>query len=129
MSFIVKNGSADMLATSATASATYVVSRGLFHNSNPLQYEEVPSFFSFPKAQYFLEAYVWDVYRRLPASINDTIIKLDSTYKVCKRLQGTAANTANLTWPPMWGMRMGRYYIVFLPHLRAWIHCKCLPMA
>ena len=69
--------------------------------SNP-QYEEVPPFPSFPKAQYFLAAYVRDVYRRLPAllaagtSIHGTIIKIDSTYKVCKKLQGTAANTANM---------------------------------
>ena len=68
---------------------------------NP-QYEEVPPFPSFPKAQYFLATYVRDVYQRLPAllaaatSIHGSIIKIDSTYKVCKKLQGSAANSANM---------------------------------
>ncbi len=50
---------------------------------------------------WFLAAYVREVWSRLPAllaastSIHGSILKIDSTKKVCKKLQGAAANTAS----------------------------------
>lgn len=73
-----------------------------FVQQQNLQYEEVPPFPSFPKARYFLAAYVRDVYRRLPTLLAEatstcgSIIKIDSTYKVCKKLQGSDAHSANM---------------------------------
>lgn len=75
--------------------------KGFIQQQNP-QYEEVPPFPAFPKAQYFLAVYVRDVYRRLPILLAEatstcgSIIKIDSTYKVCKKLQGSDAHSANM---------------------------------
>ena len=55
----------------------------------------------FPTPKWFLAAYVKHVRSQLPSllaqvtSTFGTILKVDSTKKVCKKLQGAAANTAN----------------------------------
>jgi hypothetical protein len=55
----------------------------------------------FPTPKWFMAVYVRDVWSRLPsllAQVTSTfgaILKVDSTKKVCKKLQGAAANTAN----------------------------------
>ena len=51
--------------------------------------------------RWFLAAYVCDVWERLPqllaaaTSVYGTVLKIDSTKKVCKKLQGAAAGTAS----------------------------------
>ena len=51
--------------------------------------------------RWFLAAYIREVWTRLPAllaaatSIYGSVLKIDSTKKVCKKLQGAAANTAS----------------------------------
>ena len=65
------------------------------------EYSEAPLFQRFPTAQWFLAVYVRDVWARLPsllASLTSTygcILKIDSTKKNCKKMQGAAAGTAN----------------------------------
>lgn len=55
--------------------------------------------------------YVRDVWSRLPellaaaTSIYGSILKIDSTKKICKKLQGAAANTA--TWATNVGNERG----------------------
>ena len=62
---------------------------------------EPPAFGSFPKAPWFLSAYVRDVWSRLPellasaTNVFGTIIKIDSTKKVCRKLQGRDAGSAS----------------------------------
>ena len=54
-----------------------------------------------PKAKWFLASYVRDVYSGLPTllaavtSVYGSILKIDSTKKICRKLQGAAANTAS----------------------------------
>ena len=63
-------------------------------------YEEAAPFPHFLTPRWFLSLYVRDVWSRLPSllasatSIFGSILKIDSTKKVCKKLQGAAANTA-----------------------------------
>ena len=67
----------------------------------PTEYAEAPPFPFFPTAQWFLAVYVRDVWSRLPsllASLTSTygsIIKIDSSKKICKKLQGAAVGTAS----------------------------------
>lgn len=62
--------------------------------------------------------YVRDVWSRLPellaaaTSIYGSILKIDSTKKICKKLQGAAANTA--TWATNVGNERGEVLISVL---------------
>ena len=64
-------------------------------------YQKTLEFPFFPTAQWFLAVYVWDVWSILPAllvaatSAYGSILKIDSTKKICKKFQGAAADTAN----------------------------------
>ncbi|XP_019633279.1 PREDICTED: uncharacterized protein LOC109476717 [Branchiostoma belcheri] len=63
-------------------------------------YDEAPSFPPFPQPRWFLATYVRGIYMRLPAlkaaltSTFGNILKIDSTKKVCRKLQGESAGTA-----------------------------------
>ena len=58
------------------------------------QYPETPSFCQFVSAKWFLAVYLRDVWSRLPlllaeaTSVYGTILKIDSTKKICRKLQG-----------------------------------------
>lgn len=58
------------------------------------EFDMVPQMKQFPSAKWFLATYVRDVYQRideLMAQITSTcgsILKIDSTKKICKKLQG-----------------------------------------
>ena len=75
------------------------------------QYEEATPCPPFPSTKWFLSIHVRDVWSRLPAllaeatSIYGNILKIDSTKKICKKLQGAAANTA--TWTTNIGNERG----------------------
>ena len=64
-------------------------------------YEEAVPFQQFSSAWWFLAANVCDVWSQLDtllAAVTSTyggVLKIDSTKKVCKKLQGAAANSAN----------------------------------
>lgn len=64
-------------------------------------YENVPTLKSTPTQKWFLATYVRDVWSRLPilkssaASIYGPILKIDSTKKITKKLQGKCANSAS----------------------------------
>lgn len=59
-----------------------------------VNFDAVPSIQTFPTAKWFLAAYVRDVYSRLSellaeaTSVYGNILKIDSTKKICKKLQG-----------------------------------------
>ena len=63
-------------------------------------YQQAPPFPPFPTCKWFLALYVRDAWARLPAllasatSVFGSVLKIDSTKKVCKKLQGAAANNA-----------------------------------
>ena len=67
-------------------------------------YNEVPKFHCPPTYQWFLAVYIRDVWNRLPllkaaaTSVFGSILKIDLTkkLKVCRKLQGAAADTT--TW-------------------------------
>ena len=69
-------------------------------------------------ARWLLHIYTIDVYRRLPqllaaaTSIYGSILKMDSTKKVCKKLQGHAAGTA--TWVTNVGNERGEVLVSIL---------------
>ena len=75
--------------------------RGLesLHLPTPTYNQPTPPF---PKAQWFLAAYIRDVWSRMPnilaaaTSTYGSILKMDSTKKILKKLQGADAGTA--TW-------------------------------
>jgi hypothetical protein len=64
-------------------------------------YLQPAPFPKFPTAKWLLAVYVRDVWSRLPAllaqltSVYGSVLKVDSTKKVVKKLQGAAANTAS----------------------------------
>ena len=68
--------------------------------------------------RWFLSVYVRDVWQRLPqllaaaTSVHGSILKIDSTKKVCKKLQGAAANTAN--WATNVGNERGEIVVSIL---------------
>lgn len=70
------------------------------------------------KCRWFLAAYVREVWSRLPAllatctSIFGSILKIDGTKKICKKLQGAAANTAS--WATNVGNERGEVLISIL---------------
>ena len=65
------------------------------------QYRQPVPFPPFPKAQWLLAVYVRDVWTRLPAllaqltSVYGRVLKIDSTKKIVKKLQGATADTAS----------------------------------
>ena len=71
----------------------------LYGKSMP-EFAEPPSFRSLLSARWLLSCYVRDIYARLPfieASLTSTsgeVLKMDSTKKICKKLQGQAAGAA-----------------------------------
>ncbi len=74
--------------------------------------------YSHHTCRWFLAAYVREVWSRLPAllaastSIYGSILKIDGTKKVCKKLQGAAANTAS--WATNVGNERGEVLISVL---------------
>ncbi len=68
--------------------------------------------------RWFLAVYVRDVWSRLPTllaaatSIYGSILKIDSTKKICSKLQGAAANTAS--WVTNVGNERGEVVISVL---------------
>ena len=80
----------------------YKVGRTNLHLPAP-DFQPPPQLGLFRSAKWFLAAYVRDVWSRLPAlraavtSTFGTILKIDSTKKVCKKLQGECANMASWT--------------------------------
>ena len=72
----------------------------------------------FPTPKWFLAVHVRDVWSRLPsllAQVTSTfgvVLKVDSTKKVCKKLQGAAANTA--AWATSVGNERGEIVISIL---------------
>ncbi len=77
--------------------------------------------------RWFLAAYVRDIWHRLPAllavatSTYGSILKIDSTKKVCKKLQGSAANTAS--WATNVGNERGEVVVSVLTESEG---CKSL---
>ena len=69
----------------------------------PNTYEKPTPFPPFPNSKWFLAAYVQDVWSRMDVllatatSSHGSILKVDSTKKICKKLQGADANTASWT--------------------------------
>ena len=65
-----------------------------------------------PKAKWFLASYVRDVYSRMDAikasatSVFGTILKVDSTKKITRKLQGKDADSAN--WATSVGNERGQ---------------------
>lgn len=82
------------------------------------QFDDPMPFRSPLSARWLLGCYVRDVYARMPliqASLTTTsgdILKMDSTKKVCKKLQGTAAGAAN--WMTSVSNEMGQVLISVL---------------
>lgn len=70
-------------------------------SQTPYDFPEPPRFKDIPKSKWFLACYVRDVWSRLDyikASITSTygsVLKIDSTKKICKKLAGQDANTAS----------------------------------
>jgi hypothetical protein len=66
-------------------------------------YHKPSPFPPFPTARWFLAAYVRDVWSRMDAllaadtSTHGSILKIDSTKKICKKLQDSDANSASWT--------------------------------
>jgi hypothetical protein len=84
----------------------------------PSEYAQVGPFPKFPTAKWFLAAYVRNVWTRLPAllaaltSTYGRILKIDSTKKVCRKLQGKAADTAS--WATSVGNERGEVLLTVL---------------
>ena len=87
-------------------------------NQPPTEYAAAAPFPAFPTARWFLAAYVRDVCSRLPAllaqatSVYGSVLKIDSTKKICKKLQGSTANTAS--WATNVGNERGEVVISVL---------------
>ncbi|XP_078606607.1 uncharacterized protein LOC144879237 [Branchiostoma floridae x Branchiostoma japonicum] len=81
-------------------------------------YGEAPPFPPFPQARWFQASFVRDIYHRLPvlkSEITSTlgkIIKIDSTKKICKKLQGQSAGTAG--WCTNVGNELGQVLLSVL---------------
>ena len=94
-----------------------------FHYPVPL-YRAAPSFPTFSGARWFLSVYVRDVWSRLPAllaaatSVYGSILKIDSTKKITKKLQGKAANTA--AWCTNVGNERGELVVSVLTASESW---------
>ena len=69
----------------------------------PPSYQKPSAFPSFASARWFLAAYVRDVWSHMDVllaaatSTHGSILKVDSTKKICKKLQGADTNTASWT--------------------------------
>ena len=91
-------------------------------------YERPPAFKRLPTATWFLAAYVRDVYARIKelkaaaTSIYGTILKIDSTKKVTKKLQGLAASTAS--WATNIGNERGEIVLSILTSSEAAVSLK-----
>ncbi len=76
------------------------------------------SVIQFNSYRWFLAAYIREVWCRLPAlltaatSTYGSILKIDSTKKVCKKLQGAAANSAS--WATNVGNERGEVVVSIL---------------
>ena len=66
----------------------------LFHQP-PVEYQKEQQLRNPPSAKWFLACYVRDVYNRLDNLKAITTLKIDSTKKITKKLQGVEANTAS----------------------------------
>ena len=81
-------------------------------------YSEFPPFPKFPNPKWFLAVYLRDVWSRLPSllakvtSTYGSVLKIDSTKKICKKLQGNAANSVN--WVTSVGNERGEVVISVL---------------
>ena len=93
--------------------------KGLQQLQQPIpHYKEATPFQPFYSPKWFLAVYVRDVWSRLPTllaaatSIYGSILKVDSTKKICKKLQGAAANSAQ--WATNIGNERGEIVISIL---------------
>ncbi len=91
---------------------------GISQYTTRCEYDEPPSLPSFPSREWFLAVYTRDVWGRLPSllaaatSIYGSILKIDSTKKVAKKLQGAEADTAN--WATNVGNEHGEVLVSIL---------------
>lgn len=89
------------------------------------QYAEAAPFPPFPQARWFLAVYIRDVWQRLSellaaaTSVHGSILKIDSTKKVCRKLLGAAAKTAN--WATNVSNERGEVLISVLTSQRVWM--------
>ena len=78
-------------------------------------YEPPPPFQPFPSKEWFLAVYTRDVWAGLPSllaaatSTYGSILKIDSTKKICRKPQGKAANTAS--WATNVGNETGQVLV------------------
>ena len=93
--------------------------KGLQQLQQPIpHYKEATPFQPFYSPKWFLAVYVRDVWSRLPTllaaatSIYGSILKVDSTKKICKKLQGAAANSVQ--WATNIGNERGEIVISIL---------------
>lgn len=81
----------------------------------PIDYDKPPEFNGLPSAKWFLAVYTRDVWSRLPllkacaTSVYGNILKIDSTKKITRKLQGTAAKSAS--WSTNVGNERGEVLI------------------
>lgn len=86
------------------------------------EFDIVPTMQQFPTAKWFLAAYVRDVYARIDdlmaqlTSVCGNILKIDSTKKICKKLQGrytvSVMNVRMVEWKE--NMNTQIHYPIFL---------------
>ncbi len=80
------------------------------------EYTEPLPFSPFPSAKWFLAVYTRDVWSRLPELPHPfmlgSILKIDSTKKICEKLQGECANTAS--WATNVGNERGEVVVSVL---------------
>ena len=82
-------------------------------------YEPPPPFHLVSLKEWFLDIYTQDVWARLPSLLAATtstygsILKIDLTKKICRKLQGKAANTAS--WATNIGNETGQVLVSGLP--------------
>ena len=93
--------------------------RGLEVLNQPIPvYRQADPFTPLPNARWFLAVYIKDVWSRLPilkaaaTSVFGSILKIDSTKKICKKLRGNAAGTAN--WATNVGNERGEIVVSVL---------------
>ncbi|XP_064391951.1 uncharacterized protein LOC135339658 isoform X4 [Halichondria panicea] len=91
---------------------------GIGQHTTHCQYIEPPSLPPFPSREWFLAVYTRDVWNRLPlllaaaTSTYGSILKIDSTKKIAKKLQGAETDTAN--WATNVGNERGEVLVSIL---------------
>ena len=87
----------------------------MFSSLQPTNYDEAPPFKCLLTYKWFLAVYIRDVWSRLPfllaetTSVFGSILKIDSTKKICRKLQG-----ADAMWATNVGNERGEILITVL---------------